>query len=179
VTYVPNTSQPVENIGRGTLFALGVVPLAIIAWLLLSRIGFIASIVGYGAAAGAVWLYLRGSGGRISRNGAIRITIIVIGSILLAILADMIAWTLPEYVKLSKMDWMTALTSPAYWNIVTNPDVVAQSLPSILIGLGLSALGCFSILRNAFRATAAPATATQPEQITPKDAPPIPPAPGA
>ena len=177
MTYVPDNTHPTENVTRGTLFALLVIPLAIAAWLILARVGFIASIVGFGAAWGAVRLYLIGSGGLISRPGAIRITIIVVGSILLAILADIVTSTLPQFVTLSKLDWLSALVSPTYWNIVTGPYVLPQMLPSILIGLGLSALGCYSILHNAFRATRPANRAAQTEQITPKDVPPIPPAP--
>jgi hypothetical protein len=57
-------------------------------------------------------------------------------------------------------------------------------LPSIIIGIGLGALGCYSILRNAFRATAKPKGATEtlaPPIPTPEATPDseIPPAPGA
>ncbi len=71
---------------RGTLLALLIIPAGIIAWVVLWQFGLIASIVALGIAIGALWLYRIGSGGRISRTGAIRVTIITVVTLLLAFL---------------------------------------------------------------------------------------------
>jgi hypothetical protein len=185
MTYTPEPTTPIENVSRGTLFALIALPLGVIAWLILWSIGFIASIVGFGVAWVAVKFYQIGSGGPISRRGAIRITVITIGTLLVAIVAGLVSDTIPTFAAINKVSYVEALVMPSFWqffqSILSQPGVLPEVLPSILIGLALGALGCFSILRNALRATAAPAAptapgVTKPEQIAPKDVPPIPPA---
>ncbi|MES1169149.1 MAG: hypothetical protein ABUL47_00505, partial [Leifsonia sp.] len=66
-------SLPSENLQRGVIFALIALPAGVIAWDLLWSFGFIASIVSFGIAYLAARLYRFGSGGRISRSGAIAV----------------------------------------------------------------------------------------------------------
>src|SRR3982750_2359813 len=82
--------KPVENVGRGTLFALLAVPAGVAVWLILWKFGFIASIVGFGVVWAAVQLYVRGSGGVISRVGAVAILGIVVVTLLLSFLSGMV-----------------------------------------------------------------------------------------
>ena len=70
------SSLPSENVQRGVIFALIVLPLGIVAWDILWSVGFVASIVAFGVAWAAVRLYRIGSGGRITRSGAIAVTVI-------------------------------------------------------------------------------------------------------
>jgi hypothetical protein len=165
MTYVPDPVTKTENFARGTVFALAVIPLGIVAWVLLWNIGFIASIVGFAVAWAAVRLYLLGSGGIVSRNGAIRISIITIGTLLLAILAGLVSDVLPIYARVAKVSWIEALISSNFWTVFqqvqSRPGGLSDELPSILIGIGLGALGCYGILRNAFRATSKPKVATE------------------
>jgi hypothetical protein len=165
MTYVPDPSTKTENFARGTVFALAVIPLGIVAWVLLWNVGFIASIVGFAVAWAAVRLYLLGSGGLVSRNGAIRISIITIGTLLLAILGGLVSDVIPIYSRVANVSWIEALFSANFWTVFQQvqgrPGGLSDELPSILIGIGLGALGCYSILRNAFRATSKPKVATE------------------
>jgi hypothetical protein len=78
------SSLPSENFQRGVIFALIVLPLGILAWDVLWSVGFVASIVAFGVAWGAVRLYRIGSGGRITRNGAIAVTAITVVTLALS-----------------------------------------------------------------------------------------------
>ena len=95
--------------------ALLIIPAGIIAWVILWQFGLIASIVALGIAIGALWLYRFGSGGRISRMGAIRVTIITIVALLLAFLAGLVADVLPLYASQRNINFVSALTSGEFW----------------------------------------------------------------
>jgi hypothetical protein len=160
---VTTPSVPSENVPRGTLMALLIIPAGIIAWVVLWQFGLVASIVAFGVAIGALWLYRFGSGGRISRTGAVRVTIIVIVTLLLSFLAGLVADVLPLYASQRNQDYVTALTSGEFWSffnhaLANNAGNVAVPL---VLALAFGVLGCFSVLRAAFvqtRAADAPLT---------------------
>ena len=90
---------PPENRLRGTLLALLIIPAGIIVWVIVWAIGFIAGIVGIGVALGALALYRLGSGGRISLNGALRVSIITLVTLALAFLAGIVSDDLRYFGK--------------------------------------------------------------------------------
>ena len=153
--YIPEA--PAENVPRGTVFALAVIPLGIVAFVVLWSFNLLASIVGFGVAAGAVFLYRLGSGGRVGRGGATRIAVITIATMLLALAAAVVFDVLIAFTGETGDTWIAALTSPEFWAfnsyVLAQPGVLSSYLPSFLIGLGLSALGCFSVLRGAFQSS--------------------------
>ena len=153
------TPVPEENVTRGTLLALLVIPLGVIVWTIIWNVGFIASIVSFGVAVLAVFLYRRGSGGTISRGGAIRVILIVIVTVALSLFVGVVsevAIALGDVAGISPID---ALTAPQFWpvfnQILAEPDVQKELLPAIGLGILFAALGCFSTLRRAFKGTAA------------------------
>lgn len=169
MTYSNFDDRPVENIPRGTIFTLIVIPLGIIAWVLLWNIGFIASIVSYGVAFLAVFLYQKGSGGPVSRTGAIRVTIVVIVTVLLSLFAGIVSDIANFLAKADGTDAFTAFMGPDFWATVqlnlSDSEVIQSYLPQIGIALAFAALGCYSTLRRAFRATSAAAVAAAPAPL--------------
>jgi hypothetical protein len=149
-----------ERIARGTLLALVVVPLGIAAWVILWRVNFGASLVGLAIAWGAVALYRLGSGGAISRPGAIRVSIVAIGSTLLAALAGLVSDVLPIYSRGVSGNWFQALFTADFWTAFQRsqdrPGGLADEFPWIVLGIGLCVLGCFVLLRRSFRKKAPP-----------------------
>jgi hypothetical protein len=143
---------PPENVPRGTLMTLLIIPAGIIVWVLLWQFGVVASLVAFGMAIGALWLYRFGSGGRISRAGAVRVTVITIAGLLLAFLAGLVWDVLPMYANQRNLTWIDALTDGRFWDFFGNAvensagDVVFQLILALVFG----ALGCFSVLRTAF-----------------------------
>jgi hypothetical protein len=69
---------------RGTLFALGALVLGVIAWAIVSAIGFISGWVALGIALVALWLYRKGSGGRISYTGAAWVSVLTFVTLIIA-----------------------------------------------------------------------------------------------
>ncbi|MEO6532574.1 MAG: hypothetical protein ABIO06_03255 [Pseudolysinimonas sp.] len=184
------SSLPSENVQRGVIFALIVLPLGVIAWDLLWSFGFVASIVSFGIAYGAARLYRFGSGGRISRPGAIAIAAITIGTLIIAFISGFAVDLVGEYSRITGASIPESLTSPRFWSIVFSAMALPQSLLSLLLAAAFGALGCFSILRAAFRQTApqpmagaapggAEPTLMMPPASNPAGTPPVPPAPSA
>lgn len=158
-------SLPSENVQRGTVFALVIIPAGILAWVLLWQFGLVASIVAFGVAIGALWLYRFGSGGRISRTGAVRLTIIVIVTLALSFLAGLVSDVVPLYASQRNIDIVSALTSSEFWTFFSH--ALQNNFGRVAVPLLLAAvfglLGCFSVLRTAFRQTSAvePAAASE------------------
>jgi hypothetical protein len=178
------SSLPSENVQRGVIFALIVLPVGVVAWDILWSFGFVASIVAFGVAYLAVRLYRFGSGGRVSRSGAIAIAVITIGTLVIAFISGFAVNLLGDYSRISGQSIPESLVSPRFWGIVFGAMFDPQSLISLLLAAAFGALGCFGILRGAFRQTAAqPAAGPVPTgyaipSTTDPSVPPPPAAPG-
>jgi hypothetical protein len=132
-----------ENVPRGTLLTLLVIPAGIMVWVILWSVGFIASIVAFGVALGGMWLYRLGSGGRLSRAGAIRVTGITIVTLLLAFVAGLISDDLASYSRAVQAgEFLDAFGDAIEQN------AGAYAVPLVL-ALVFGALGCFTVLRTA------------------------------
>ncbi len=169
------SSPSAENVGRGTIVALLVVPLGVIAWVIIWNFGIIASIISFGISWGAVKLYRLGSGGLVSRAGAIRIIIITFATVLLAIFSGIVSEVAIALGQANGISAFDALGSSRFWDTLSqalNEPTVLQSLvPSILMAIAFSVLGCYSTLRNTLRASASAASASgaAPRVIDPTD----------
>lgn len=149
------SSLPSENLQRGVIFALIVVPLGIVAWDLLWSVGFVASIVAFGVAWGAVRLYRLGSGGRITRPGATAVAIITIVTLLIAYVSGFVVDVVQALVKQGATVG-EALSYPPFWGYVGSSMTTTSALVSLLLAVLFGALGCFSVLRGAFRMSRLP-----------------------
>lgn len=147
------SSLPSENVQRGVIFAMLALPVGVLAWDILWGVGFVASIVAFGVAYLAVRLYRFGSGGRISRNGAIAIAAITIGTLVIAFISGFAVEFVGQYSRISGASIPESLVSSQFWGIVFTAMTSSQALISLLLAAAFGALGCFSILRGAFRQT--------------------------
>lgn len=194
MSFEPAPQQPVENIARGTLFALVAVPVGVIVWVVLWNFGFIASIVGFGVAYAAMFLYRFGSGGVLSRTGALRVALVTIGTLLVAFFAGVVSDVLGVWTSETGEGAIAGLVSPDFWaafqQIMALDGVAAGYLPDFGLALLFGAIGCFGLLRTAFRSTATGATVAPPTSGTVAPpaftsptsgtvAPPLPPQPAA
>jgi hypothetical protein len=145
------TSLPTENVQRGVIFAIIVLPLGIVAWDILWSVGFVASIVAFGVAWGAVRLYRLGSGGRVTRHGAIAVTVITIVTLLLAFVSGFAVDLVGLYAQQTESTVAESLVSPRFWSIVGIAMTQGSSLVSLLLAVAFGALGSYRVLRGAFR----------------------------
>ena len=159
MTYAEPHQPPVANVARGTLFALLAAPVGVIVWVVLWNFGFIASIVAFGVAYLAMFLYRFGSGGFVATAGAIRITVITVGTLLLAFFGGVVSDVLGFWSDITGENPVTGIVSPDFWAgfqaILAEDGVAAGYLPDFGLALLFGALGCFSIIRSAFRSGAA------------------------
>ena len=151
MTQTSPSSPPSENLQRGVIFALIALPLGVVAWDILWGIGFVASIVAFGVAYLASRLYRFGSGGRVSRNGAIAIAVITIGTLIIAFISGFAIDIVGEYSRVTGSSIPESLVSGRFWSIVFASMTTGQALVQLLLAALFGALGCFSILRMAFR----------------------------
>jgi hypothetical protein len=179
-----------ENIVRGTLFALIVIPVGVALWAIIWSFGIVAAIVAFVVAYGAVWLYRKGSGGDITRAGAFISTAIVIVTLLLAFWVGLVVDYVRAVVDQVGISPMEALQSPAFWPAFNSDfaELVKINLPSFGFAILFGALGSFRVLRSAFRQAAqtqtspgylfgeAPAAPGSPEASTSPYVAPVPPA---
>jgi len=175
MTLPSSSSPPAENLQRGVIFALIALPAGVIVWYILWGFGFIASIVAFGVAYLAVRLYRFGSGGRVSRNGAIAVAIITIGTLIIAVISGFAVKIVGLYAEQFGTSVPEALVAPRFWNIVFAAMTSPAALPTLLFAVLFGALGCFGTLRAAFLQTRTQPTAEAAPAV-PDPAVPAPPA---
>lgn len=149
---------PVEDVNRGTVVALITIPLGVIVFVIVWSFGFIASIISLGVAYLAMFLYQRGSGGVMGRSGAIRVTIITLVTLALSVVGGLIADVAIGVGQVTGVGPVEALGNPGFGTIFSTyvSSMNGQMLLSIGLAVLFGVIGCFGILRQAFRSTAAP-----------------------
>lgn len=167
------SSLPAENVQRGVIFALIALPAGVVAWDILWSFGFVASIVAFGVAYLAVRLYRVGSGGRVSRTGAIGIAVITIGTLIIAFISGFAVQVVGLYSQQFGTSILETLVTPRFWSIVFSAMASPQALPSLLLAALFGALGCFGTLRSAFLQTRVRPTATEAPDADPAAAAPL------
>jgi len=136
-----------ENVPRGTLFALLVLPAGIALWLIIWNFGFIASVVPFAIAVGAGWLYKLGAGRVMSTQGVWRVIVITVVTIVAAIVAGY-AWDVASVVQAqSGLSWAAFAFTPEFWQDVFAWMFNSANTFSLLLALVFGAIGCFSTLR--------------------------------
>jgi hypothetical protein len=146
VTGLPTPQHPSENVVRGILLALIVIPVGVAAWVAIWSVGVVASIVAYGIAFAAVWLYRRGSGGLITRSGAWGITAIVVVTLLLGF------WLGIAVDFAGGFGHLDLLVDPRFQQIFQDNfgEIVKANLVSLLLAVAIGGLGVYRVLRHAF-----------------------------
>ncbi|UVJ39510.1 hypothetical protein [Arthrobacter sp. CJ23] len=146
--------RPAEDVGRGTLLALAVVPLGIIVWMILWKFGWITSLVTFGAAALAARFYVLGTGGVLSRKGVWIIAGVTAATAILSFVGGV--WL--DAVEFLGGSPLARVFDPEPWalmgdNLMYNPDFVSGYMGDFLMALLFGALGCFFTLRRLFAST--------------------------
>jgi hypothetical protein len=148
----PRTAR--EDVVRGALFSLVVIPGGVIVWLILWNMGFIASIVGFLVAAGAARMYVLGSGGNLSRRGVWVIAAVTLATVLVSFLGSI--WV--DMATAMEVSPLAQLVDPQAWdlfalNVTDNPELLESYAGDFAMALLFSALGCFFTLRKLFAQT--------------------------
>ena len=177
------TNQPasgVENVGRGTLFALLAIPVAVAAFVIISGIfGLITGIVAIAIPYVSNWLYTKGAGAPLSRAGWAGYIGVTAAAIVLGVFAGIAA---SAWYVFSSVGGDGGILSSAFWTTVRYQFTtgLSDNITPILFGLGLGIVGIVSVVRGrAFgnRAAANRLTPAQTDAVTDAAAPAAPPAP--
>ncbi len=142
---------------KGLMFALAVIPLGVLAWLFLWQYGFIASVVAWGIASGAIWLYQYGSEVEVTRTTMPWLLSIIFLGILAAFLSGIISDLWSGYT--TDLGGEQGFLSGEFWTLVwyniTYPDFISHYVPDLLISLAFAALGAGGIVYEIFKETPA------------------------
>ncbi|TBN57891.1 hypothetical protein EYE40_11075 [Glaciihabitans arcticus] len=153
---------PPENVGRGLLFSLAVIPVGVILWVVVWSLGFIAAIIAALVSIGAVWLYRKGSGGRVSFVGVIVVAVVTLVTLVIAFLGGLVADYAAAIAAEIGGTQLDALAYPDFWTFfgLDLPAMLEGNGLNLLLALGFGVLGAFGTLRAVFaEAKAAPAAA--------------------
>jgi hypothetical protein len=160
--FADSSSRPVVHEARGALVALIIIPIGVVAWGILWNFGFIASIVGFVVAFGAMFLYRLGAGGLVTRLGAALITAITLVTLVLAFFGGMVLDGLKGFSDVTGRAQLSLFFSPQFWDgffeILNQPGVIGSYAGDFGLALLFGVLGCFGVIRGAFRTASAVAT---------------------
>lgn len=152
-TAKPPKSSQKESMAKGLALAT-LAPIAGIAlWVLLWRGGFIASIVSFAVAWGAVKLYKIGAGVDLpSRKAALSLAALILVGVVLAFFAGIISDATSFYKEEAQMSELELLQNSQFWSLVWENFKLSEFWSSyttdILISLAFTALGIFWIIRD-------------------------------
>ena len=151
----PAPLLPPENLVRGLLLSLIALPAGVLVFTLIWNLGFISAIVGFGVAFAAFFLYRHGSGGRVSLRGALVVTLVTVGTLIAAFIFANISDIATVYSQESGLSWFEVLASPGFLSlaleIIFSPEGLAAIGGDAAITLLFGVLGCFTVLRGAFK----------------------------
>jgi hypothetical protein len=149
-----------ENVVRGTIFALLAVPVGVILWVVIWSLGVVSAIVAFVVAAGAAWLYSKGSGGRVSVTGALVISGVVLVTLIVSFYFGLVSDWIRAVAEQTGLNPIQALAAPAFWPSFNSVfgQLLKADLPSLGLALLFGVFGAFSVLRRAFASARAQST---------------------
>lgn len=141
---------------RGLVYALLAIPLGIAAWLFLWQFGFIASVVAWGIAAGALWFYKLGSKSEVSHAAAPWLIAIILFAVFAAFVSGLVA----DLWKFAVNDAGEYGDQPVFWSNdfwtyvwdnITYWDFLVQYWLEFIFALVFAALGAGNVLWDLFK----------------------------
>lgn len=143
-----STQAPNRTLGR--LFSLLVIPAGVALWVLLWNWGFMASIVAFAIAYGAIWLYQAGAKTKPARKDvAFLISVIVVG-VVASFLGGMVSdgW----YAWTEEFSETTGFFSGEFLSFIganfTSGELWGAYVVDILIAVVFAALGAGVLIRD-------------------------------
>lgn len=143
------TQTPNPTLGR--LLSLLVIPVGVALWVLLWNWGFMASIVSFAIAYGAVWLFQFGAKTTPSRGDAFFLMAVILVGVIAAFVGGMIsdAWQAWKGMVFENASFFSA----EFWsfvsaNLFNNSELWGSYMTDILIALVFGALGAGPLIKN-------------------------------
>lgn len=140
---------------RGLLLSLIALPVGVLVFTLLWNLGFISAIVGFGVAFAAFFLYRLGSGGRVSLKGALVVTLVTVVTLIVAFVFANVSDVATVYADELGLSWFEVMGSPRFvgdaLDLIFSPAGISAIGGNAAITLLFGVLGCFTVLRGAFK----------------------------
>lgn len=143
-----------KNRSTGLSMALLAIPAGVILWVIIWRMGFVASIVSFAIAAGAVWLYEKGSKTEITKNELLPIIFIILAGVILAFISGIASDAWDGYVEIGKTEDLSGiLFTDFFFTNLGKSELWSLYVNDIIMTIGFTALGTFGVLRDLFKKT--------------------------
>lgn len=127
---------------KGIALASLVVPAGVTVWVVLWNFGFMASIVSFAIAYGAIWLYKTQTNGEVSKSAAFALLALIILGVVLAFIAGMVA---DAWLFYSKEFADASLWSAEFWQFcldnLTSVELWASYGMDLAIAIVFALLG--------------------------------------
>lgn len=146
--YTAQPATPVENVGRGTTFALLAIPIAMIAFSLIAGLfGIITGIVAIAVPFVSSWLYTKGAGAPLTRAGWGPFIGVTAAAVIIGTFTGIVA---SSWFAFNRVGGDGGFFSGAFWTTVRNQFTIGlgDNALAILIGLGLGAAGIYNVIRG-------------------------------
>lgn len=155
------TAAPVENVQRGSLFALLSIPAAIVLFAIVGGLfSMISGIIAIAIPFIAAFLYTKGAGAPLSRAGWLPFILISAVAVVLGTFTSVVAATFNGFLSVGGDGGLfgSAFLTTLGRTFNRLDDIIFP----ILIGLGAGLLGIVSVIRNKNQAKTAVAPAAEP-----------------
>lgn len=141
-----------SHITRGLLLASLVIPVGIALWVILWQYGFIASIVAFGIAYAAVWLYKKGAGDT-TRTAAPYLIALIVLAVVLAFLGGMVsdAWYVYSQDLEGAQGFFSAEFIDFFMANITTAELWQGYAFDLLVSVVFAALGASGVIRDLYK----------------------------
>ena len=156
-----------ENVQRGAIFALGAIPIGMVAFAVVAGLfGFITGVVAIVIPYVAAFLYGKGAGAPLTRKGWGPFILVAGAAVVLGTFTGIVAGAFYVYQAVGGSGGIFA---SAFWRTVVGQFTtnLADNLFGIIIGLALGAAGIASVLRGGRRLGASPVAAPPAPPVDP------------
>lgn len=136
----------------GRLLSLIVLPVGVALWVTLWNFGFMASLVAFAIAYGAIWLFEFGAKSKPARSDVLFLIGVIAAGVILSFLGGMVsdAW----YAWTTEFNETAGFFSADFWSFVTanltSGELWGSYIVDLLIALVFAVLGAGSLVRDLF-----------------------------
>lgn len=137
------------NYKRGYLFALGAVVVAIVLWVIIWKMGFIASLVAFAMAWGVSFLYQKGAGADVDKKSSVILIIMIVVGLVIAFAAGMVSDAYDAYKSVVPDASLFDSGFHSFFSeAMSDSAVIGAYTKDMAMALVFGALGSYGIIKD-------------------------------